>query len=197
MKYGFAKNIEELKLSSNTACFASYCNHYLEDTDYFVKYTELIDSFPLFVKSFNSTFKNSEIIILEDGLVQLKCSDKYNELARYIVLYMLGVITNYFNEYERYKYAEDAISVRKFVTAVNNSKAYHDGNSNHYIYSYDGHVLLLKNLLALDNIEFMNKYLGVNFTERGEWSSNDVKYKTRIFQTAIINRIKKCLKKEK
>ena len=196
MKYGFAKDIKELKLCSESACFASYYNYYVEDTDYFVKYTELIDSFPVFVESFNSTFKNSEIIILEDGLVQLKCSDKYNELARYIVMYMLGVITNYFNDYEGYRYAEIAISVEEFVNSVNKSKRTHDYNSNHYIYSYTGSELLLEDLLALDNIEFMNKYLGVDFKEKGEWALNDVKYKTRLYQTAMINRIKKGLKGE-
>jgi len=196
MKYGFAKDIKELKLCSNSACFASYSVHYVPDVDYYVKYTELIDSFPVFVESFNSTFKNSEMIILDNGLVQLKCSDEYNELARYIVMYMLGVITNYFNDYEGYRYAEIAISVEEFVNSVNKSKLNHDNNSNHYIYSYTGSELLLEDLLALDNIEFMNKYLGVDFKEKGEWALNDVKYKTRLYQTAMINRIKKGLKGE-
>jgi len=197
MRYGFAKDIEELKLCSNSACFSSYCVHYKPDVDYFVKYTELVDSFPVFVESFNSTFKNSEIIILDDGLVQLKCSDEYNELARYILMYMLGVITNYFNDYEDYRYAEIAISVEEFVNSVNKSIQNHDNNSNHYIYSFGKeNELLLEDLLALDNIEFMNKYLGVNFKEEGEWATNNVQYKTRIYQTAIINRIKKGLKGE-
>jgi len=196
MKYGFAKDIKELALCSNAACFASYCSHYLEDTDYFVKYTGVVDSFPLFVESFNSTFKNSEMIILEDNLIQLKCSSKYNQLARYIVLYMLGVITNYFNEYEGYRYAESAISVKEFINSVSESRINGDGNSNHFIYSRNKNELLLEDLLALDNIRFMNKYLGVNFKEQGEWSLNDVKFKSRIFQTAIINRIKKCLKEK-
>ena len=197
MKYGFAKDIKELALCSNAACFASYCKYYLEDTDYFVKYTGVIDSFPLFVESFNSTFKNSEMIILEDSLIQLKCSSKYNQLARYIVIYMLGVITNYFNEYEEYRYAESSFSVKEFVNSVNESIQNHDNNSNHYIYGTGGKTdLLLEDVLALDNIRFMNKYLGVNFKEQGEWSLNDVKFKSRIFQTAIINRIKKCLKEK-
>jgi len=197
MKYGFAKDIEELKLCSNSACFASYSVHYVPDVDYYVKYTELIDSFPVFVESFNSTFKNSEMIILDDGLVQLKCSDEYNELARYILMYMLGVITNYFNDYEDYRYAEIAISVEEFVNSVNKSIQNHDNNSNHYIYSFGKeNELLLEDLLALDNVEFMNKYLGVDFDEQGEWTMGHIYYKNRIYQTSVINRIKKGLKGE-
>ena len=211
IRFSFANSSEEARKKYTVeACFAGYYSKYSKDMDYYVCFTSE-DSCLTFVDNLNKRFKYINIECdTNNGRTEFKieCSKKYNELPRYIVLYMVSVILAYFNADESFYDRENTITLEDFVRNTNISKKEGHGNSNHLIYSFGGqyrgygeksykiHNVYLKDVRFLFNPTLMNKHCSKPFTEAGSHGNSTIGIGNRFFQTSVINYIKKVLKEK-